>query len=108
MKYQTNLLERYLDTFGMKLEKEFKFCINRKFKSDYAILPWRLLIEIDGGCWQKKSRHFYGTGAIKDMEKNNLAMIYGFQVLHFTPEQFRKTQCVEWLEMWRKNRGKCD
>jgi very-short-patch-repair endonuclease len=101
--YETGMLEKYLKTFGIKLEKEYKFVPGRRFRADFAILPWRILIEIEGGAWTN-GRHFRGKGAIKDMEKYNLATVGGFQLLRFTPTQFKKTQGIEWLEMWRKER----
>jgi len=104
--YDICLLERYTATFGLTLEKEYKFVPNRRFRADFAILEWRLLLEINGGCWNAKSRHFYGAGAIKDMEKYNLAAIHGYQILHFTPKQFCKTQGLNILECWRKQRSK--
>lgn len=99
--YNTAILERYLKTYGVKLEKEYKFIPGRRFRADYAIVPWWLLIEIEGAVWVS-GRHTRGSGFVKDIEKYNLAMVYGWQVLRLTPQQFRKTQAVEWLEMWCK------
>jgi len=102
--YDISLLERYTATFDLTLEKEYRFVPKRCFRADFAIPEWRLLLEINGGCWQGKSRHFYGKGAIRDMEKYNLAAIHGYQVLHFTPQHFSKTQGLDIIESWRKQR----
>ncbi len=105
IKYDTNILERYLATYCLTLEKEYKFAPKRRFKADYAITGWRLLLEIEGGIFTKQA-HGSITGILRDIEKYNLAMIYGFQVLRFTPEQFKKTQGIDIIESWRLQRSK--
>ena len=103
MNYNTNFLEKYCDTFGIKLETEYKYIPNRRFRADFAIPAWRLLIEIEGGVWTK-GRHIRGGGFTKDMEKYNLATVYGYQLIRCTPSEFKKTQAIDWIEMWRKQR----
>lgn len=101
--YETALLQRYCASLGITLEKEYKFCKARRFRADYAIPEWRLLLEIEGGAFNR-GRHFRGTGAIKDMEKYNLAAVEGWQLLRCTPQEFCKTQMTNWLEKWRQKR----
>ena len=103
MKYNTGLLEKYLKTFNMELVKEFYYVPNRKFRADFAIRHWRILIEVVGGVYNKKA-HGSITGVLKDIERLNLSTIYGYQMFRVTPDEFRETQCVNLLECWRKQR----
>ena len=102
IKYSTQILKKYLQQFDVELVSEFKFVPNRKFRADYAIPQWKLLIEVEGGAFIN-GRHFRGMGAIKDMEKYNLATVYGWQLIRVSPKQFKKTQAIEWLELFLQN-----
>lgn len=46
----------------------------------------KIAVEIDGGAWTK-GRHVRGKGFIEDMAKQNAAVIRGWAILRFTPEQ---------------------
>lgn len=65
---------------------EYKFHQTRRWRFDMARPDIKLAVEIDGGCWTG-GRHSGGKGQIADMEKGNAAIIDGWQVLHFPPEQ---------------------
>lgn len=61
----------------------------RKWKFDLA---WpapllKIAVEIDGGIWRKGGGAHTGTGHIRDIEKNREAVICGYRVLHFIPEE---------------------
>jgi hypothetical protein len=101
--YDTNLLELYLNGKGLALEKEFQFVPNRKYRADYAIKGWNILIEIEGGAYINGA-HNRPVRFISDMEKYNLATVYGWQLLRLTPQQFNATQAIEWLDMWYQER----
>lgn len=104
IKYNFNLLEKYCETFCIKLKKEFQYIPKRKFRADLAIPTWKLLIEIVGGIFNKKA-HGSITGIKKDIERLNFATIYGWQMLRITPEDFLKTQAIDLIESWRKQRN---
>jgi very-short-patch-repair endonuclease len=72
---------------SIKLEPEFKFHPTRKWRADYIVQPFKILIEVDGGIWTG-GRHSGGAGQIKDMEKLNAAAVLGYLVLRYTPQQF--------------------
>lgn len=65
---------------------EYRFHATRMWRFDVARPDIKLAVEIDGGCWVK-GRHSRGKGQIEDMAKSNAAVIDGWQVLHFPPEQ---------------------
>lgn len=102
IEYNTNLLEAFLRTYGVKLQREYRFCPGRQFRADLAIPEWRLLCEIDGGVWTQ-GRHTRGSGFVKDMEKFNLAAIHGYYVIKYTPQQFGKCQGIDVIEKFYQN-----
>lgn len=69
-----------------KPETEYKFCPDRKWRFDYAFPKQKIAVEQEGGAWSQ-GRHTRGSGFIKDMEKYNKAVLLGWRVLRYTPEQ---------------------
>jgi len=65
---------------------EHRFSLKRRFRFDFACPDRRIAVEIDGGVWTY-GRHVRGNGYICDMEKYNLAVVGGWRVLRYTPEQ---------------------
>ncbi len=65
---------------------EFKFCKDRKWRFDYAWPKFKIAVEQEGGIWIR-GRHTRGSGYIKDMEKYNKAVMLGWKVLRYTPDQ---------------------
>jgi very-short-patch-repair endonuclease len=68
---------------GPPLEREYKFCDTRCWRADFAYLPGKLLIEIEGGTWGG-GRHTRGKGYQADCEKYNHATLAGWRVIRFT------------------------
>ena len=52
------------------LHHEHQFIPPRRFRFDFAHLPTRTAIELQGGIWVK-SGHNTGTGLLRDYEKLN-------------------------------------
>ena len=46
----------HLTLNGIAFEREYRFVPARKFRADFAIVPMKLLIEVEGGHWQN-GRH---------------------------------------------------
>lgn len=77
--------------------REYKFHPDRKWRFDYArITEPALAIEIDGGAWSA-GRHTRGKGFIADMEKQNYAVLLGWRVLRFTPQQVLKGEAIAFI-----------
>ncbi len=66
---------------------EHKFHPTRKWRLDWADVKKKIAIETEGGVWVG-GRHTSGSGFIKDMEKYNAAVLLGWKLLRYTPQQF--------------------
>ena len=66
---------------------EHRFAPPRRWRFDYACPALRLAIEIEGGAYSR-GRHTRGKGFISDMEKYNRAVVLGWRLLRYTPQQF--------------------
>lgn len=70
---------------GPSLEREVNFCAWRKWKSDFAHIPSKTIIEIEGGTWSG-GRHTRGAGYARDCEKYNVAQNLGWCVYRLTSD----------------------
>ncbi len=71
---------------GPELEKEFRFHPTRKWRADFAHLPSRTLIEIEGGIYVN-GRHNRGAGFAADLEKYFEAALAGWRVVRLGPNE---------------------
>lgn len=76
---------------------EYRFHPKRKWRFDYAWPDQMLAVEVEGGVWTK-GRHVRGKGYINDMEKYNAAMMLGWRLLRFTPEQIKETGSIRMIK----------
>lgn len=91
------LLESQLK--AMKCEgyvREYQFAKPRKWRADFAFVPLRLLVEVDGGSYNTamKSRHTSPLGFQRDCEKANAANVAGFCCLKFTSKDVTTGRAV--------------
>jgi hypothetical protein len=75
------------------LHSEFKFCSPRRFRFDFAHIPSKTAIEIQGAIWTS-GRHSRGSGLIKEYEKMNLAAFLGWKIFYLS------TKTIEDLEIY--------
>jgi very-short-patch-repair endonuclease len=70
----------------VQLMEEYRFDEDRRFKSDWAIPELKLLIEYEGGIFDRTGiqGHTHPKGIQRDIEKYNLAQQLGFIVLRFS------------------------
>ena len=71
---------------GPELEKEFRFHPVRKWRADFAHLPSRTLIEIEGGIYVN-GRHNRGAGFAADLEKYLEAGLSGWRLIRLGPNE---------------------
>lgn len=72
---------------------EWRFHPKRKWRFDYAFVPAKIAIEVEGAVFMQ-GRHSRGAGMVKDMEKYNHAALEGWRVLRFTPKQMQSGECL--------------
>lgn len=70
-------LWRKLD--GPPLETEYVFYPGRRWRFDFACVPAKVAIELNGGVWSR-GRHVRGGGYLRDREKANAAQSLGWRV----------------------------
>jgi very-short-patch-repair endonuclease len=82
-----------LGAFNMPTpEREYPFAkeaMGRKWRFDFAYVPERIAIEIEGGTWTG-GRHSRGSGIQGDCEKYNAAVLLGWRVLRYTTTDLRQ------------------
>ena len=70
---------------GLKLpEREYQFIQSRRFRFDFAWPSEKVALECEGGTWVR-GRHTRGIGFQNDCHKYNLAALFGWRVLRYTP-----------------------
>jgi len=84
-------------------ELEFVFAWPRKWRFDYAFVPAKLALEIEGGAFIV-GRHTRGRGFSNDLVKYAEAAILGWTVLRATPEQITNGTAFGWLTRWFQGR----
>lgn len=75
---------------GPHLQKEFRFHPGRRWRADFAHLPSRTLIEVEGGIWIR-GRHNRPQGFMCDVEKYLEAALAGWRVLRLSEQELTST-----------------
>ena len=102
---------------------EYRFIVDRRFRFDFAFLDIKLAVECEGGLFIRQvrcnncgnlvmrklksgkmvkvfagGRHNTGSGAIKDMEKYNLAVQMGWLVLRYNKAMIDSGEAINQIE----------
>jgi len=85
---------------GYHLVSEYKFCDDRKWRFDFAEVPHKVAIEIEGMVYRGRGRHQSASGYRKDCEKYNYAAVHDWIVVRFTQQDIRtdKYYVIETIE----------
>ncbi|MBU6303779.1 MAG: hypothetical protein KGS60_19705 [Verrucomicrobia bacterium] len=83
---EARFLSLWSEVGGPPLEPEFRFHPRRRWRADFAHLPSRSLIEIEGGIWVL-GRHNRAAGFNADLEKYLEAGLLGWRVFRLGPDQ---------------------
>ena len=70
---------------------EHRFCPSRKWRFDFAHVPTRTAIEIEGGVY-RMGRHQRPEGFKKDAEKYLEAGLMGWRVFRLTPDMINSRE----------------
>lgn len=78
---------------------EHKFHPVRRWRFDWAFVPQKLALEVEGGVFMKGGgRHSRGAGYRKDLEKYNTATALGWRILRVLPEQIGSGEALQAVE----------
>lgn len=80
---------------GITFKREAKFC-DRQYRADFLI--GKIIVEINGGTWMRKSGHNTATGIQRDYEKSNTAQLAGFMYLQFIPDEVYNSVAINTLK----------
>lgn len=84
---------------------EYRFDDVRRFRFDIA---WpsdgKLAVEIEGALWTRGA-HARPLGIIRDMEKQNLAVMKGWSVLRFSSAQVKNGEAIDLVKKWFDQRS---
>ena len=89
---------------GPPLEREFRFHEKRKWRADFAHLPSRTLIEIEGGIYVN-GRHNRGAGFAADLEKYLEAGLAGWRVIRLGPNEISAEHVGRLVSLVRHHTG---
>jgi very-short-patch-repair endonuclease len=89
-------------------QREHRFDETRRFRLDFAHLPSKLGLEIQGGQWgrgKSRGKHNRPEGVENDSRKAALAALKGWVVIPFTPRQVNNGEAADFVELWLKYYG---
>jgi very-short-patch-repair endonuclease len=85
----------------------------RRYRFDFCVPDFKLLIEIDGGIWLAGGgAHSHPLDIERNMRKQNDATLLGYRLIRFTPEEVTNghaisfTQKVLFAQGWRNHESK--
>jgi hypothetical protein len=77
---------------------EHRFHPVRKWRFDWAFVPPRIAVEVEGGAFTG-GRHTRGAGFLKDIEKYGEAAALGWVVIRVVPKQLTDVRTFEWIRL---------
>jgi very-short-patch-repair endonuclease len=99
-KKQTSGMEeafaQYLIFKNITFKRQFTPIPNRKFRCDFYIQKYNLVIEIQGGIFSG-GRHTRGMGYSDDCKRENILTLAGYRILKLTTEHFLRTGKDEYM-----------
>lgn len=86
---------------GPPLVAQYSPIPGRKYKSDFAEIESKTLIEIDGGIWVRGG-HSTGKGKSRDCEKDLEAHLLGWRTVRLVPEMITGHNIKRIIELLTK------
>ena len=86
-----------LDLRGISYERELMLIPSRRFRFDFLLAEFALVIEVEGGTWSG-GRHTTGAGFKSDCFKYNAALELGYRVLRYTTDMVTKGEAIAQIE----------
>lgn len=91
------IMALHLKASGIEAAREFEFWPGRRWRFDFAILPSRLAIEVQGGV-HSGGRHARGAGIEAECEKFAHAAAAGWRVIPVTGGQVKSGKAIQWVK----------
>lgn len=85
--------------------REHRFSDTRGWRFDFACIPAKIAIEVEGGTSSGKSRHSRGVGFSNDCEKYNAAARQGWEVYRFTTKMVKSAEAIDFIRSLLNERG---
>lgn len=82
---------------GISYERELMLIPKRRFRFDFLLAEFALVIEVEGGTWSG-GRHTTGVGFRSDCQKYNMALELGYRVLRYTTDMVTKGEAIAQVE----------
>tara|TARA_R110001592_G_scaffold186345_1_gene430703 strand:- start:235 stop:660 length:426 start_codon:yes stop_codon:yes gene_type:complete len=86
-----------LDARGIGYERELMLIPGRRFRFDFLLAQFALVIEVEGGTWSG-GRHTTGAGFRSDCFKYNSALELGYRVLRYTTDMVTRGEAIAQVE----------
>lgn len=90
-------LAYHLKLARINFEREVLFVPGRKYRADF-LLPYNLLVEVDGGLHLPYGGHTGKKAIVRDMMKTNLATLHGFRLLRFDPDAIYSGSALAFIQ----------
>lgn len=82
---------------AFKAQFPFAAPMGRKYLADFCFVNYQLIIEIQGGVWMPGGgAHSRPSNIQRDIEKQQHAVLLGYFVLPFQPEDVRSEKAIQW------------
>ncbi|WP_151832104.1 hypothetical protein [Acinetobacter ursingii] len=91
------MLCQQLNLMNIEFTQEFRFNPDRRWKADFRIDGFPILVEVEGGV-HCNGRHTRGEGYTADCEKYSVAAIHGWTVIRGTTKQVQSGLVLNWIE----------
>lgn len=84
-----------LTRLKIAFEEQFCYALPRKFRADFLLRHYRILINYEGGIWAVKSGHTGGRAVNIDCTRLNHAALNGYRMFRFTSDMLKDGSLFE-------------
>ena len=92
-----DVLAFQLKAVGIEFVRQYCYAKPRRLRADFAFPSARLLVEIQGGVFQRKA-HGSITGILADIDRLNTATLAGWRLLRFTPQAVQSGEALQLID----------
>lgn len=82
-------LALHLKLYGIAAVEQHRFCPERRYRFDFCWPDLMLAVEVEGGAHGIRKQYQH------DVERHNVAMLLGWRVLRFTPEDVEHGKAID-------------